>query len=183
MPLPVLVVPPRPSELPASLPPPADEQQKPFLRNDALSANWVEQFERAMKDAWIALNKVVVSLETRVSALEQRIADTYTYGQRGGLQVLEDDPNWIGLPLRVVRNELLLECVGTLQTAPTDGTVTVEIRHNAAVVTVLDLAVGATFVSVALPAPRGLLKNDTLTAVLTAGDPTAADVVVQLRCR
>jgi len=178
MPLQVLVIPPRPPELPTTPPPPAEApivKVGPHLRNDAYLTRWLEDFERVVKDAWIALAQLVASLEARILALETRVADTYTWGQRGTLT----DEERIALPLRVVRKEKVVELTVAAETPSTSGSVSIQFRVNGAVAVTLTLPSGAPFVAV--PFIQELAVNDKLD-VFVKSPGTAEDVVVQARC-
>lgn len=190
---PPLTIPPRPPELPA-VPPPATTEpavtKGPHLRNDAFLSRWVEDFERVVKDAWFSLSKVIAALdarvtglETRVTNLEQRVSDTYTWGQKGTPTIDEDaDVTLLALPLRVVRDEEIVECTATSEVP--EGAVTFVVQHNEVDVVTLTLD-SVPFVAVPLPpdAPHKVLKDDRLRVVIASVDGDIADVVVQARCR
>jgi hypothetical protein len=174
-----LVIPPRPAELPTA-PPPAEAAAKPVkgphLRNDAFLARWIEDFERVVKDVWLALQQVLGGIDLRLIALETRVSDTYTWGQRGSLT--DNEP--MALPLRVVRPETIVEFTIAAE-KPAAGAITIEFRINDALFQALTLPSSAPFVAIPLPTPRAVLKDDKLSLFVT--NPGAAeDVVVQARC-
>jgi hypothetical protein len=199
VPLQVLVAPPRPPELPVAVPPPmvgeAPVKTGPHLRNDAHLANWTDEFIRIMKDAWVKLGKVIQSIEDRLLALEMRVADTYTYGQKGvitlAVPIEEGGPiplTILALPLRVVRDEVLLEVVATCEVAGATGGTTFKVQHGPSAaamadVTTLTLNTGALLAQITLPTPRPMKRNDVLRVIVTAVSLEAADFVVQVRCR
>jgi hypothetical protein len=160
----------------------------PHLRNDAHLANWTDDFIRVMKDAWVKLNQLLGVIEDRLLALEQRIADTYTYGQKGALTLAVDGPlTFLALPLRVVRDEELVELVATCETAATDTSTVLAVQHGTGgvfqTVRTLTLNTGATLVEFKLPTPRKMLRNDVLRVVINAVSLDGKDFVVQVRCR
>jgi len=180
VPIPVLVLPPRPPELPTAPPPVKPGEPPSPLRNDALLSNWIEDIERVLKDAWLKLQQAFAALEARVLVLEQRIADTYTFGQRGALTLIPDDPNWVALPLRVVRDEEVLEVTAAAENPDTSATVDIQ-RNGASLYT---LTIDGPFVSYLFPTPIKVVKNDKLAVVLLDdGGGGCANVVVQIRCR
>jgi len=67
--LPVLVLPPRPSNLPVVVPP-TGTQVPNFLASDVEIANWVAEFQRAMAQGWTQLNVRLMQLDQRITALE-----------------------------------------------------------------------------------------------------------------
>lgn len=178
---PTLTIPPRPPELPA-VPPPATsaspiELKGPHLRNDAFLSRWVEEFERVVKDAWANLANLITTVEERIVALETRISDTYTWGQRGGLQ----HEQFVALPLRVVRQETLVEFAIAVETPSTSGAVIIDLRRNGVFLTQATLPVGGRFVAV--PVTLALAKNDALAVVVAQEGTDTEDLVVQARCR
>lgn len=175
---PVLVIPPRPPELPAVPPPPTTEpvvKTGPHLRNDAFLSRWLEDFERVIKDAWLLLGTLLAQIDARLVYLETRVADTYTWGQRGTLT----DEERIALPLRVVRKEKVVELTVAAEVPSTSGSVSIEFRVNGAAAVTLQLPSGAPFVAV--PFIRELAVNDKIEA-FTKNPGNAEDVVVQARC-
>jgi hypothetical protein len=154
------------------------------LQLDAFIARWVEEFIRVLKEAWDKLKFAFEELDKRITALEQRVADTYTFGQKGKLKKRPDpDPNWIALPLRVVRDEVLLEVVATVETPSSDGDVNLSVQHEGDEIVVLTLASGEDFTVNTFDPPRDLAYNDKLLVQLRDAGTDAADVVVQIRCR
>jgi len=216
--LPALVLPPRPPELPTVPPPVTADKPPDFKRNDAFLSRWIEDFERVMKDAWLKLNEMLQKFHDRITALEQRVADTYTFGQKGALALavpVEGAPpslDLIALPLRVVRDEEVVEATLTAEVAPA-ASCTVAVEHvvpdaagstegrPATTVCTLTLPAGGHFVSFSFtlpappparavaPPPYKVKKNSVLRAhiVGTGGDAEGAggatDVVCQVRCR
>lgn len=189
---PPLTLPPRPPELPAV--PPPKGQGDPFLRNDAFLAVWIDEFERVIKDAWFLLRTLVEGIEARITVLETRIADTYTYGQKGALALAappeEGEPvslSLLALPLRVVRDEEILELTAACETPSEDTTTVLTVQHIVDTVSTtvgtLTLGTGITFVPLVLPAPKKVKKNEVLRVEITEASETAADFVVQIRCR
>lgn len=187
MPIQPLVLPPRPPELPTA-PPPASTDKPNFLRNDAIVSNWIDDIERSLKDQWLKLAQQIEIIEGRITVLEKRIADTYVFGQKDVIEV-DPDPeahNWLGLPLRVVRPENLMELVATAETASTDGDVHLQVLKNGVQIAMLTLAPGETITHQAMGAPDAglqMLKDDKLTVVIVDAGTDTADVVVQARCR
>lgn len=174
-----LVIPPRPPELPATPPPAtsADPQTKgPHLRNDAFITRWVEEFERVVKDCWIALGQVLQLIDARLVYLETRVADTYTWGQRGTLT----DEEGMALPLRVVRDEKIVEFTIASE-KPGSGTISIEFRINGTNFQTLSLPGNSPFVAIPVTPARNVLKDDKL-ALFVKSPGTAEDIVVQARC-
>jgi hypothetical protein len=137
-----------------------------------------------------ALEGRVTAVEGRVTALEQRIADTYVFAQPGALSAtpVGEPPlaPLVGLPLRAVRPEVLVEAAVALQTAAGAPGLSLALEHNQVQIAAGGLAAGQTFAVAAFTPPRPLLANDVLAVrVLQVGDApaTGADLVVQLRCR
>ena len=183
---PPLVIPPRPPELP-SVPPPSTtepvELKGPHLRNDAFLSRWIEDFERVVKDAWFSLSKLITTIDTRIVVLETRVSDTYTWGQKGVPSIDTDAPvTLLALPLRVVRDEEIVECTAASEVP--EGAVTFIVQHNEVDLVTLTLD-HVPFVAVPFPldAPHKVLKDDKLRVVIASVDADIADVVVQVRCR
>jgi hypothetical protein len=200
--LPPLVPPPRPPELPVAVPPPLAGQTPqtpgPHVRNDAFLSQWIDDLERVLKDAWIKLNSVLKGFDERITILETRVADTYTFGQKGILTVVEDPldpgaPTILALPLRVVRNEEIVELVVACEKASTADETTLQVQHavgNADFTAVgLPLTMGPgmklaeRLFTVAPRTPRKILRNDRLRVVIQVASLDAADIVAQVRCR
>jgi hypothetical protein len=191
--LPPLVLPPRPPELPVSIPPPLPGQTPqtpgPHLRNDAFLSKWIDDLERVIKDNWIKLNALLQTFHDRITALERRIADTYTWGQKGPLAVsVPTDPeapvevSLLALPLRAVRDEEIVEIVVACEKAPELGATTLMVQVNEGNVRQVSLNVGVKLAEWVFPVPVKIKRNDALRVLIQApGD--AADVVVQARCR
>jgi hypothetical protein len=179
VPIPPLIVPPRPPELPTVPPPPPVDlpTDAVHLRNDSFLARWVEEFERVMKDAWFALSQIINGIEKRILALETRISDTYTFGQVGGLK----EDSRIALPLLVVRDEKLAEWVVTLETPPSGESAVIELRRNETQV-LATAVMNDEGTTVALDPQTPLLKNDKLEAWVVTPGVGAADIVCQARC-
>jgi hypothetical protein len=208
MPLPPLTLAPTPPELP-TVPAPVPEQPA-HVPNDARLTQWVADLSRSLKDAWVRLNSSVGGIESalstqtgsitalegrvtavegRVTALEQRIADTYVFAQPGALSAtpVGEPPlaPLVGLPLRVVRQEVLVEAALALGTAA-GSPVILALEHNQLQIATGGLGPGQTFAVAAFTPPRPLAANDVLSIrVLQVGTApqTGADLVVQLRCR
>jgi hypothetical protein len=160
------------------------------LQLDAFLTKWFDEFLRILKDAWLKLQAAFTALEARVgkvedrvTVLETRIADTYTFGQKGGLQVIDDDPNWIALPLLVVRDEVLVEIAVTVYTPSDDGDVVFSFQHNGAEVASLRVFQGDNFLLVPLTPPRPLAYNDVLLVQLNESGTNAENAVIEARCR
>jgi hypothetical protein len=209
MPLPPLSLAPTPPELP-TVPAPLPDQPA-HIPNDARLTQWVADLSRSLKDAWVRLNSSVggiesalstqtgeiggltgrvTALEGRVTALEQRIADTYVFAQPGAVSAtpVGEPPlaPLVGLPLRAVRQEVLVEAAVALQTAAGSPGLSLALEHNQVQIAAGGLAAGQTFAVAAFTPPRPLLANDVLAVrVLQVGTApqTGADLVVQLRCR
>jgi hypothetical protein len=204
MPFPTLAPPPRPPELPTVPVPPTRpvvkaeevfprgqapplqkfiEQTDRFvdetgLRRDAFLSKWLDEFIRVMKDAWVRLSTVFTELESRVSTLETRIADTYTWGQKG--HPTADEP--IALPLRVVRDEELVEMTIAADHEDSRGGITIDLTRNGD--TILSGRLGGDDIAVIEADPGTKLdKNDILAAIARDVDDTATGIVVQARCR
>jgi hypothetical protein len=177
MPIPTLVMPPRPPELPTAAPPPPAE---PHLKNDAYITRWVEDFERIIKDAWVKLNAWIVGelggLSGRVTVLETRISDTYVFGARGTPAI----DTGLALPLRVVRSETVKKVTVAVQTPATVGNTSVEFLHNVAVFQLVTVPAGAVFASATLT--RALTEDDEVSARITAVGTDVANIVAQIRC-
>ena len=128
--VPPLVVPPRPPELPAVAPPKG--QGEPFLRNDAHLSNWIDELERVLMDAWRTLKSLLEGIDQRITRLETRVADTYTWGQKGTLTIEEAEEGeeaevtLLALPLRIVRAEEILECTAATEVPGRGGTLLVQ---------------------------------------------------------
>jgi hypothetical protein len=197
--IPPLNVPPRPPELPIVPPPVGPGQPETFKRNDAFLAVWIEEFERVMKDAWVKLNALLEVFDARIKVLETRIADTYTFGQKGTLPAAQEptepeaepEANLLALPLRVVRDEEIMELTAACE-IPSIGVpaiLTVQHRGGADVevpwepVGSLVLDVDVLFVELILSAPWKLKRNDVLRVLIEDPGEDVADVVVQIRCR
>jgi hypothetical protein len=201
---PSLTVPPRPPELPTVPVPPTQPQTKAAdvfprgepppmqkwvegadrfvaetsLRFDALLTKWIEEFLRVMKDAWVRLQTLVTAVVGRVLVLETRIADTYTWGQKGALRA--DEP--IALPLRVVRNEELVEMTIAADHEDSRGGVTIDLTRNGT--TILSGRLSGDDLAVIAPNPGiTLTRNDILAVIARNVDADAAGIVVQARCR
>jgi hypothetical protein len=229
---PVLNLPPRPQELP-STPPPAssarvrEEAEKTgsplgkllvdgYSRGDAHLTGWVDEEQRVLKEGWQDLQTLVAALDARILALETRVADTYTWGQKGTLTVEEGEPGepvpvtLLALPLRIVRDEEMLECTAAAEVPGLGGVLLVQHQASGEIVTpptpptradeivwtdvaTLTIEAEMKFVSVILPEPFKMKKDDTLRVVIaevveaapTIGEEPEelSDVVVQARCR
>jgi hypothetical protein len=209
MPLPPLTLAPTPPELPTV--PAVVPEQPAHIPNDARLTQWVADLSRSLKDAWVRLNSSVggiesaltaqsgeiggltgrvTALEGKVTALEQRIADTYVFAQPGAVSAtpVGEPPlaPLVGLPLRVVRQEVLVEAALALGTAAGPPGLSLALEHNQVQIAAGGIAAGQLFAVAAFTPPRPLLANDTLAVrVLQVGAEPApgADLVVQLRCR
>jgi hypothetical protein len=202
MPLPPLTLAPTPPELP-TVPAPLPDQPAHLL-NDGRLTQWIAEISRSLKDAWVRLNSSVGGIESalstqsgeisgltgRVAALEQRISDTYTFAHPGAVSAtpVGEPPQapLVGLPLRVVRQEVLVEVAIALETAAGAPGVSVSFEHNRTQVAMGGLSAGQTFAVLPFTPPRPLLVNDILAfRVLQVGEaPTAgADLVIEARCR
>jgi len=193
--LPALVLPPRPPELPTVPPPVTADKPPDFKRNDAFLSRWIEDFERVIKDGWIKLTSLLQSFDDRIVALEKRIADTYTYGQKGVITLAtppeEGGPTpltFLALPLRVVRDEELVEVVATCEIPAATTPTTFTIQHGPhkdamANVTSLTLGVGVPLAQITLATPRKMKRNDVLRVLVAEASLEAADFIVQVRCR
>jgi hypothetical protein len=202
MPLPPLTLAPTPPELPTV--PAVVPEQPAHIPNDARLTQWVADLSRTLKDAWVRLNSSVGGIESalstqsgeikgltgRVTALEERIADTYVFAQPGAVSAtpVGEPPlaPLVGLPLRAVRQEVLVEVAMALQTAAGSPGVKLALEHNEVQVAAGAIPVGQTFAVLPFTPPRPLAANDILgVRVLQVGDTpqTGADLVVQLRCR
>jgi hypothetical protein len=226
---PILNLPPKPQELPSTPPPSSsarvrEEAEKTgsplgkllidgYSRGDAHLTGWVDEEQRVLKEAWQDLQTLVAALDARVLALETRIADTYTWGQKGTLTVEEGEPGepvpvtLLALPLRIVRDEELVECTAAAEVPGLGGVLLVQHQASGPIVpppmradevpwtTVATLTIEAEmkFVAVTLPEPIKMHKDDTLRVVIAAVGGAAraegeepeelADTVVQARCR
>jgi hypothetical protein len=113
---------------------------KPHDRNDAFLSNWVEDFERVVKDAWTKLGVLLGEIDKRVTALENRVSDTYTWGQKGELTVEEPEegeepePTLLALPLRIVRKEEILECTAAAEKPGAGGVLIVQHQASGPIV-------------------------------------------------
>jgi hypothetical protein len=202
MPLPPLTLAPTPPELP-TVPAPLPEQPA-HIPNDARLTQWVADLSRSLKDAWVRLNSSVGGIESalssqgqelgtieqRVTALETRISDTYVFSSPGAVSAtpVGEPPlaPLVGLPLRAVRQEVLVEAALALQTAAGSPGLSLALEHNQVPIATGGLAAGQTFAVIGFTPPRPLLANDVLAVrVLQVGTApqTGADLVVQLRCR
>jgi hypothetical protein len=209
MPLPPLSLAPTPPELPTV--PAVVPEQPAHIPNDARLTQWVADLSRSLKDAWVRLNSSVgglesalsgqagsiaaldqrvTAVETRVTTLETRIADTYVFAQPGAVSAtpVGEPPlaPLVGLPLRAVRAEILVEAALALGTAAGAPGLALALEHNAVQIATGVLAPGQTFALFPLSVPRPLAANDILAVrVLQIGDApqTGADLVVQLRAR
>jgi hypothetical protein len=224
---PILNLPPRPQELPSTPPPSssarireeAEKQDNPlgkmlvdgYNRGDAHLTGWVDEEQRVLKEGWQDLQTLVSALDARLLALETRIADTYTWGQKGTLTIEEGEPgepapvSLLALPLRIVREEEIVECTAAAEVPGLGGVLLVQHQASGATetpptradevpwtdVATLTLEPEMRFVAVTLPEPFTMRKDDTLRVVIAevGGAPRAddeeelADVVVQARCR
>jgi hypothetical protein len=202
MPLPPLTLAPTPPELPTI--PAVVPEQPAHIPNDARLTQWVADLSRSLKDAWVRLNSSVGGIESalssqgqelgtieqRVTALETRISDTYVFSSPGAVSAtpVGEPPlaPLVGLPLRAVRQEVLLEAAVALQTAAGSPGLSLALEHNQVQIAAAALAPGQTFAVLPFTPPRPLLANDVLAVrVLQVGTApqTGADLVVQLRCR
>jgi hypothetical protein len=202
MPLPPLSLAPTPPELPTI--PAVVPEQPAHIPNDARLTQWVADLSRSLKDAWVRLNSSVGGIESalssqgqelgtieqRVTALETRISDTYVFASPGAVSAtpVGEPPlaPLVGLPLRAVRQEVLVEAAIALQTAAGAPGLSLALEHNQVPIAAGGLAAGQTFTVVAFSPPRPLLANDVLAVrVLQVGTApaTGTDLVVQLRCR
>jgi hypothetical protein len=202
MPLPPLTLAPTPPELP-TVPAPLPDQPAHLL-NDGRLTQWIADISRSLKDAWVRLNSSVGgiesalssqgqelgTLEQRVTALETRISDTYVFSSPGAVSAtpVGEPPlaPLVGLPLRAVRQEVLVEAAVALQTAAGSPGLSLALEHNQVQIAAAGLAPGQTFAVAAFTPPRPLLANDVLAVrVLQVGNApaTGTDLVVQLRCR
>jgi hypothetical protein len=226
---PTLNIPPKPQELPSTPPPSSsarvrEEAEKTgnplgkllidgYSRGDAHLTGWVDEEQRVLKEAWQDLQTLVSALDARILALETRIADTYTWGQKGTLTIEEGEPgepapvSLLALPLRIVREEEILECTAASEVPGLGGVLLVQHQASGAPVTpptradevpwttvaTLTLEAEMRFVAVTLPEPFTMKKDDTLRVVIAEVGGAArvvgeepeelADVVVQARCR
>jgi hypothetical protein len=226
---PVLNIPPRPQELPSTPPPSssarvreeAEKQASPlgkmlvdgYSRGDAHLTRWVEEEQRVLKEAWQDLQTLVAALDARILALETRIADTYTWGQKGTLTIEEGEAgepapvSLLALPLRIVREEEIVECTAAAEVPGLGGVLLVQHQASGPTVTpltradevpwtdvaTLTLEAEMRFVAVTLPTPFKMKKDDTLRVVISEVGGAAraegeepeelADVVCQARCR
>jgi hypothetical protein len=202
MPLPPLTLAPTPPELPTV--PAVVPEQPAHVPNDARLTQWVAELSRSLKDAWVRLNSSVGGIESalssqgqelgtieqRVTALETRISDTYVFSSPGAVSATPVGTPplapLVGLPLRAVRQEVLVEAAVALQTAAGSPGLSLALEHNQVQFAAGGLPAGQTFAVVAFTPPRPLLANDVLAVrvlqVGTAPQP-GADLVVQLRCR
>jgi hypothetical protein len=209
MPLPPLTLAPTPPELPTV--PAVVPEQPAHIPNDARLTQWVADLSRTLKDAWVRLNSSVGGIESalsaqkgevlglegrvtavegRVTALEQRIADTYVFAQPGAVSAtpVGEPPlaPLVGLPLRAVRQEVLVEAAIAIGTAAGAPGLALALEHNNVQIATGVLQPGQTFAVAPFTPPRPLLANDVLALrVLQVGTApqTGADLVVQLRCR
>jgi hypothetical protein len=226
---PVLNIPPRPQELPSTPPPSssarvreeAEKHASPlgkmlvdgYSRGDAHLTGWVEEEQRVLKEAWQDLQTLVAALDARILALETRIADTYTWGQKGTLTIEEGEPgeevpvSLLALPLRIVRDEEILECTAAAEVPGLGGVLLVQHQASGATetpptradevpwtdVATLTLDAEMRFIAVTLPEAFKMTKDDTLRVVIAEVGGAAravgeepeelSDVVVQARCR
>jgi hypothetical protein len=226
---PVLNLPPRPQELPSTPPPSSstrvrEEAEKTgnplgkmlvdgYTRGDAHLTGWVDEEQRVLKEGWQDLQTLVSALDARILALETRIADTYTWGQKGTLTIEEGEPGepvpvtLLALPLRIVREEEIVECTAAAEVPGLGGVLRVQHQASGATgtpparadevpwtdVATLTVAAGMKFVAVTLPTPFKMKKDDTLRVVIVEVGSAApavgeepeelGDVVVQARCR
>jgi hypothetical protein len=202
MPLPPLSLAPTPPELPTV--PAVVPEQPAHIPNDARLTQWVADLSRTLKDAWVRLNSSVGgiesalssqgqelgTLEQRVTALETRISDTYVFSSPGAVSAtpVGEPPlaPLVGLPLRAVRQEVLVEAALALQSPAGSPGLRVSLEHNDLPIATGTIPVGQTFAVLAFTPPRPLAANDILgVRVLQVGTApqTGADLVVQLRCR
>jgi hypothetical protein len=226
---PVLNLPPRPQELPSTPPPSSsarvrEEAEKTgsplgkllvdgYTRGDAHLTGWLDEEQRILKEGWQDLQTLVSALDARLLALETRIADTYTWGQKGTLTIEEGEPgeptpvSLLALSLRIVRDEEIVECTAAAEVPGLGGVLLVQHQASGAPATpptradeipwtdvaTLTLDAGMRFVAVTLPEPFTMKKDDTLRVVIAevtspvraiGEEPEElADVVVQARCR
>jgi hypothetical protein len=208
---PPITIPPRPPDLPMVAPPKSNKD--PHLTNDGHLSKWIEDFERVVKDAWTALSTLVAELDKRITILETRISDTYTWGQKGTLTIEEAEPGeeapvtLLALPLRIVRDEEVVECTAAAEVPGLGGVLLVQHQASGPTgtpptradevewidVATLTFEAEMRFVAVTLPTPFKMKKDDTLRVVIAevGGAPRVvgeepeelADVVVQARCR
>jgi hypothetical protein len=228
---PTLNIPPKPQELPSTPPPSSsarvrEEAEKTgnplgkmlidgYSRGDAHLTGWVEEEQRVLKEAWQDLQTLVAALDARILVLETRIADTYTWGQKGTLTIEEAEAGeeapvtLLALPLRIVRDEEILECTAASEVPGLGGVLLVQHQASGATetpptradevvwtdVATLTIEAEMKFVAVTLPEPFKMKKDDTLRVVIAEvaevdGAPRVdeepeelSDVVVQARCR
>jgi hypothetical protein len=226
---PVLNIPPRPQELPTAPPPSSsarvrEEAEKTgsplgkllvdgYTRGDAHLTGWVDEEQRVLKEGWQDLQTLVSALDARILALETRIADTYTWGQKGTLTIEEGEPGeevpitLLALPLRIVREEEIVECTAAAEMPGLGGVLLVQHQASGPTetppirvdevpwtdVATLTLDPAMRFVAVTLPTPFKMKKDDTLRVVIAeVGGAVRAegeepeelgDVVCQARCR
>jgi hypothetical protein len=226
---PTLNIPPRPQELPTTPPPSSsarvrEEAEKTgnplgkmlvdgYNRGDAHLTGWVDEEQRVLKEAWQDLQTLVAALDARILVLETRIADTYTWGQKGTLTIEEGEPgepapvSLLALPLRIVRDEEIVECTAAAEVPGLGGVLLVQHQASGPTetpptradevpwtdVATLTLDAEMRFVAVTLPEPFKMKKDDTLRVVIAEVASPAraigeepeelADVVVQARCR
>jgi hypothetical protein len=179
--LPPIQIPPRPPEIPVDASP------------AGRVGTWVGQLGRVIQDAWRHLLSLVNSFEARltaleagdpsfvarVTALENRVKDVYTFSRTGTLAV-----GPIALPLRVVAASTLVELVATVETAPTGANLIIEIRKNGTPVGTVTIPAGQTFATTTLSVAL-LEDSDALRPEVTQVGATekGKDLVVQARCR
>jgi hypothetical protein len=212
---PVLNLPPKPQELPSTPPPSSsarvrEEAEKTgsplgkllvdgYSRGDAHLTGWVDEEQRVLKEGWQDLQTLVSALDARILALETRVADTYTWGQKGELTVEEPvegeapEPTLLALPLRIVRKEEILECTAAAEKPGAGGVLLVQHQASGPIVAeppvtpradevvwtdvaTLTLDAGMKFVAVTLPEPFTMAKDDTLRVVIAAVGEAPADV-------
>jgi hypothetical protein len=184
-----------------------------YTRGDAHLTGWVDEEQRILKEGWQDLQTLVSALDARILALETRIADTYTWGQKGTLTIEEAEAGeeapitLLALPLRIVRDEEILECTAASEVPGLGGVLLVQHQASGATVTpptradevvwtdvaTLTIEAAMKFVAVTLPEPFKMKKDDTLRVVIAeVGSATPAvgeepeelaDVVCQARCR
>jgi hypothetical protein len=162
---------------------------RPYDRNDAHLSKWIEDFERVVKDSWTKLGVLLNEVDKRVTVLEERVSDTYTWGQKGELTVEEPvegeepEPTLLALPLRIVRKEEVLECTAAAEKPGAGGVLIVQHQASGPIVAeppvtsradevpwtdvaTLTLDAEMKFLSVPLTTPFKMAKDDTLRVVI-----------------
>lgn len=176
-PLPPFQAPPTPPELLAQQPPDQRFTDAHRAWNER-DVRWVEALIRELAKLWPRLRLTVNELLTKVTTLEGRTKDTYTFPIQGSLAV-----GPVALPLRAVAAATLTEIRADVVVPPEGDAIDIDCMKNGAFFAGLVIPAGGS--SAALTVSVGVAKDDALQPILQAVGTSAAGegLVVQFRAQ